>query len=118
MSVTGTLDQPREARDLWSTAESALNAAAEVRRTFVLAEWIESARQTLDELRVAADFDEKLRERLHAHQIAFASPLWTAEESSALLALLMSGEGRVRDVEKTTEQVMRAAKAIKEPHHV
>lgn len=73
-----------------------------------LAQWISSARDTLDELRSSAKCDSVLAERLSAQSIAYNSPDWTSFESGALYRLHMIIEENIRAIADATIKAPRS----------
>ena len=75
---------------------------ARVQDLNALAQWITSARDTLDELRSSANFDSALAERLSANSVAYNSPDWGSFESCALYRLHMIIEENIRQIADAT----------------
>ena len=73
-----------------------------------LAQWICSARDTLDELRSSAKFDSVLDERLSANSVAYNSPDWGSFESGALYRLHMIIEENIHQIADATINAPRS----------
>jgi hypothetical protein len=73
-----------------------------------LAQWISSARDTLDELRSSAKCDPVLAERLSARQGSYSGPEWTSFESDALFCLHMIIEENIEAIADATIKAPRS----------